>query len=156
MEVSWNAHYAHFPAYPVGPQHREVMTKFGSVLKPRTEAFDRKSLRQSNAITAHREIKGMGLFAGATESHLNPSLVPGRNLGKGMQVTTQSRLLDTSAPDVRGTALEYRSHHPPPSARPPAGSLHHAQLKPSALAGNPYAWKPNHPESVTYGFHRRW
>lgn len=147
----------------VGPQHKEVMTKFGSVQVPREESFDRRTLRQSNGITNHREVMGAGVFAAGQQSHLTASLVPGRNLGKGTQVTTAARLLDSSTPQAhsghRAAAVDYQSHHPPPSARKPEEHARQVALTSSAQPSSlraPYAWQPNQPEATTYGFHRRW
>lgn len=153
--------------FSVGPQHREVITKFGSVLQPREAAFDRKTLRQANAITNYRDVKGGGCFATSAAGHLQiGSLVPAHALSRAKQeVTTARRLLDAGVPPnssrlpssaPAAAAAAYRGprmHHPPP-ARAPEAPMRAAFVPTSRPA--PYAWTPNNPESVTYGFHRRW
>lgn len=147
----------------VGPQHREVITKFGSVMQPREIEFDRKTLRQANAITNYRDVKGGGYFASSAADHLQlGSLVPASTMSRARQeVTTSRRLLDTGVPPNSSrlpseSAAEYRGprmHHPPP-ARAPEAPLR-ATFVPTSMPA-PYAWTPSNPESVTYGFHRRW
>ncbi len=132
----------------VGPQMREIVTKFGSQMVPRAVEFDRKTLRQSNGVTAHRESMGRGLFAdSANARQLEASLVPARAPALAREATTERYLLDTS---VAATKAEYRNRHPPPY--PHRGAVPQADTTSNA----PYAWKPEQPGSVTYGFHRRW
>ena len=105
---------------------------------------------------------GAGYFANSQAGHLSASLVPGPPRLRGHEVTTSRRLLDTPTRGVRApppACMEEayfgaRMHHAPPAPAPEAPLR--AQYVPSSLAGTPYAWKPNNPESVTYGFHRKW
>lgn len=135
----------------VGPSNKEVITKFGSVMVPREGNLDRTRLRQSNALTAHREVKGAGVFGASNDSQLTKTLVPG-SLQKGFEVQTKQKLLDST---VASRADNYRNHHPPPSARQEVPAIT-AGKSSSSFANSPVAWKPENPSSVTYGLHRRW
>ena len=151
----------------VGPQHREVVTKFGSVMQPREMPFDRKTMRQSNAITNYREVMGKGVFVSAAADNLQRStLVPtegpgrARPLGGGLN-TAREPVDNGSSPSTRRSqpvpaAAAYsgpRMHHPPPARAPEAPMRDN--FVPTSLPA-PYAWTPTNPGSVTYGFHRRW
>jgi len=148
----WDASLTAESQHPkVGPSSKEVITKFGSVMVPREGTVDRTRLRQSNALTAHREVKGVGIFSGSNNGQLQQTLIPGP-LRKGFEVQTHQALLDTSA----APRLEsYRNHHPPPSARKEVPAIC-SGTSPSAFQNSPCAWQPQNPNSVTYGVHRRW
>jgi len=142
-----------------------VVTKFGSVMQPRDMPFDRKTMRQSNAITNYREVMGSGIFVSAAADNLQRStLVPTKGPGRarpGLN-TAREQPLDSSrsTPNTSRKAVPAaaaysgpRMHHPPP-ARAPEAPTRDAYVPTSLPA--PYAWTPTNPGSVTYGFHRRW
>jgi hypothetical protein len=126
----------------VGPSHKEVITKFGSQLFPRDAPVPRTVLRQANGITAGREERGRGIFCGARESNLQPSLIPDRKLSRSDVLSSSSR------------ASEYMNPNPPPSARQMQVTTRVNPTQSSCPA--PYAWNPVNPDSSSYGFNRRW
>ena len=140
---------------------RELMTRFGPVYGSAgnngvTAAFPRKTLRQSNAITNYREVKGYGKFRTAVRCNLEPSLCPKYSGPHMMRAAAQGQrnVLIASDKDINRFSQHATYHHPPPAVNNQQSTLEFKVSKISQQA--PYLWKPKDPDSVTYGFHRRW
>ena len=156
-----------------GALTKEVITRFGQVVadakvveaRGLSGAFDRRTLRQSNALSNYREVPGRGTFRTAVRDNLEKSLVPKPSGPHSMGAAStghRSLLLVASESDVNRYTPSARYHHPPTARRPEQPDTarrmqQQQQQQPSSTTAQaPYLWKPGNPDSVTYGFHRRW